>query len=133
MVVPTLLDGEVDAPVAGVPSAVAQLQHLELTMFYAPQGSAWEKNARMLAQVLQDRLTPHLASLTCLSVSAGGSSKELGSAFNQHISTMIKLKQLHLSGTAGETHQAAGKDMRDEAEPHGRSVARWVRFRNRQP
>jgi hypothetical protein len=87
---PTVLDGETDVPDGAAPAAMAQLQSLRLFACRAYEGTA---------QALEQRLFPHLTSLTRLDV--GGSESELLSCFLDHISTMTSLQQL-IFATPGE-------------------------------
>jgi hypothetical protein len=100
-----LLDGGVDAPTGAAPAAVAQLRHFALCGVEEPVG-ADRQLARQLGRALQQRLIPHLTSLTCL-ILDGDEGKEddqgehsWGSValayFPPHVSTIASLQQLEL-------------------------------------
>jgi hypothetical protein len=110
---PTLLDGSVAGPAGAAPSAVAQLQSFALEGCDRPGEADHDSRA---AQALQDRLLPHLTSLTHLSIQAASTSVDqylntvgaslpnepVQSCFLQHISSMVRLKQLSMKHGNGE-------------------------------
>jgi hypothetical protein len=88
----TLLDDGVGGPAGAAPAATARLQSLRLwDCGLAREGTA---------QALEQRLFPHLTSLTCLDVS-GDYKSELLSCFPPHISSMASLQELRWT-EAGE-------------------------------
>jgi hypothetical protein len=95
-----LLDGGVPGPAWEAPAAVARLQCLSLGSYVLSGGS---KGARKVAQAFQERLLPHLTSLTRLHLSKGQDRRRaIRSCFLQHISTIVQLQKLSLWGGGEE-------------------------------
>jgi hypothetical protein len=93
-----LLDVGLDEPAVGMAAPVARLQSLELKRCDLPDGPEGPQQA---AEVLRDRLVPHLTSLTHLVLlfAEGG---VLCPALMQHLSSLVRLEQLSLQGAVGE-------------------------------
>jgi hypothetical protein len=91
----TLLDGGVAGLAGGVPPAVAQLQHLDMSLCRGPAGA---QEMHQLQQALQDRMLPCLTSLTHLFV---GQLDRRQPCVMRHISSMAGLQELSIE-RAGE-------------------------------
>jgi hypothetical protein len=92
----TLLDGSAAGLAGGVPSAVAQLQHLDMVYPRGPEGA---QEMHQLQQALQDRVFPCLTTLTYLSVRYAH--EQLQPCVTRQISSMAGLQELSIE-RAGE-------------------------------